>query len=231
MLLSGCSSKQNASVNNKMKNQTTEENQDSNDTGNSDSTFYLGKQADDSDSEQTAQGSGVDQELFDALAQDATQSESSDKNETDSASKDFGTPDATGRVGYHFDLEEDKKNFDGNADIVVGDNLYATQINDWYENFDQYEGKTVEIEGYYINAFPPYTFVGRYGPSCPYCNGGYVSFEFYSQDDLTALQPEQDWIKVTGILRQGEDSSGIFYYIEMLSMEKMDQVGKDTVTN
>ena len=142
-----------------------------------------------------------------------------------------GNPDASGRVGYPCDIETDKKNFDGNVDIVVEDNLYTTQINDWYTNFDQYEGKTVEIEGYYIDDYAPYTFVGRYGPTCPYCNGGYVSFEFYTQDDLSELKSVQDWIRVKGILRQGEDTNGVFYYIEVPSIEKMDKVGKDTVTN
>lgn len=97
--------------------------------------------------------------------------------------------------------------------------------------YHQYEGKTVEIEGYYINNYAPYTMVGRYGPSCPYCNGGYVSFEFYTQDDLSELKSVQDWIKVIGILRQGEDKNGVFKYIEVLSLEKMDKVGMSTVTN
>lgn len=134
-------------------------------------------------------------------------------------------------TGYNCDIEKDKKNFNGKADIVVGDNLFTTQINDWYMNFDKYEGKSVEIEGYFINDYAPYIFVGRYGPSCPYCNGGYVSFEFYTQNDLSEFKSVQDWIKVIGILRQGKDESGVFYYIEVLSLEKMDKVGKDTVTN
>lgn len=133
---------------------------------------------------------------------------------------------------YDCDIAADKAAYDGHVDIVVGDNLFATQINDWYMYFDQYEGKVVEIEGYYIGDFQPYDFVGRYGPSCPYCQGGYVSFEILSDEDLTQYQSVKDWIKVTGILRQGVDSmKGPFYYIEALKMEKMPEVGVDTVTN
>jgi hypothetical protein len=157
--------------------------------------------------------------------------ESQEAKESSSETKDFGEADASGRVGYNCDIEKDKQDFDGKADIVVGDNLYTTQINDWYTNFDIYEGKTVEIEGYYIDDYAPYTFVGRFGPTCQYCVGGYVSFEFYTQDDLSALKSLEDWIKVTGVLRQGEDSTGVFYYIEVLSLIKMDKIGKDTVTN
>lgn len=133
---------------------------------------------------------------------------------------------------YNCDIEKDKETFDeNNIDIVVGDDYYSTQINDWYMNFEEYEGKTVEIEGYYIADYLPYLFVGRYGPTCPYCQGGYVCFEFYTKEDLSELVSGQDWIKVKGIFRQDEDSTGQFYYIETLSVEKMDEVGLDTVSN
>jgi len=150
---------------------------------------------------------------------------------SESGTTAIGTLDASNKDGYLCDIIKDKKDFDGHVNIVVGDNLYTTQINDWYTNFDQYIGKTVEIEGYYIDDYAPYTFIGRYGPTCPYCNGGYVSFEFYTQDDLSGLKSAKDWINVKGILRQGEDTNGIFYYIEVLSLVKMDKVGMDTVTN
>lgn len=133
---------------------------------------------------------------------------------------------------YDCDIKADQKNYSGKTDIVVGDNMYSTQINDWYMNFEQYEGKVVEIEGYYINDFAPYDFIGRYGPDCPYCQGGYVSFEFITNEDLSGYESVKDWVKITGILREGFDREfGPFYYIEVLQLEKMSEVGKDTVTN
>lgn len=133
---------------------------------------------------------------------------------------------------YTCDIEADKKTFDSdNIDIVVGDNLYATQINDWYMNFDQYDGKSVEIEGYYIDEFAPYLFIGRYGPVCPYCQGGYVSFEIFTDEDLSEFQNAKDWIKVKGILRSDTDGSGNFCYIEVMSVEKMSEVGVETISN
>lgn len=216
---SGCSKRLSATQNSRMKpaDSVSDNTQDS---------FVLEKPAEPSEAALPADDPEY-QAFLDSKSQDTSQT----PQVTDSAQKDFGPPDAAGRVGYQCNIEEDKKDFSGKTDIVVGDNLYTTQINDWYTNFDQYEGKSVEIEGYYIDDFVPYTFIGRYGPSCPYCNGGYVSFEFYTQEDLSAFVSLQDWIKVKGILRQGEDSSGVFYYIEVLSLEKMDKVGKDTVTN
>jgi uncharacterized membrane protein YcgQ (UPF0703/DUF1980 family) len=135
-------------------------------------------------------------------------------------------------LNYNCDIEKDRESFDeNNIDIVVGDDYYSTQINDWYMNFEEYEGKTVEIEGYYIADYLPYLFVGRYGPTCPYCQGAYVCFEFYTKEDLTELVSGQDWIKVKGILKEDEDQSGQFYYIETMSIEKMDEVGLGTVEN
>ena len=137
---------------------------------------------------------------------------------------------------YPYDPKEDrgKVNLD-KPDIVVGDKHYATQINDWYMNFQDYEGKTVSIDGYYMN-FGGYTLVGRMGPSCPYCTGGYVNFEFKTDLDLSKLKSEESWIRVKGILRKGKysiskDVSQLIYYIEGLEVEELPEVGVDTVTD
>ena len=140
------------------------------------------------------------------------------------------------RDDYPYDPKEDrgKVNLD-KPDIVVGDKHYATQINDWYMNFQDYEGKTVSIDGYYMN-FGGYTLVGRMGPSCPYCTGGYVNFEFKTDLDLSKLKSEESWIRVKGILRKGKysiskDVSQLIYYIEALEVEELPEVGVDTVTD
>ena len=137
---------------------------------------------------------------------------------------------------YPYDPKEDrgKVNLE-KPDIVVGDKHYATQINDWYMNFQDYEGKTVSIDGYYMN-FGGYTLVGRMGPSCPYCTGGYVNFEFKTDLDLSKLKSEESWIRVKGILRKGKysiskDVSQLIYYIEALEVEELPEVGVDTVTD
>jgi len=137
---------------------------------------------------------------------------------------------------YPYDPKEDrgKVNLD-KPDIVVGDKHYATQINDWYMNFQDYEGKTVSIDGYYMN-FGGYTLVGRMGPSCPYCPGGYVNFEIKTDLDLSKLKSEESWIRVKGILRKGKysiskDVSQLIYYIEALEVEELPEVGVDTVTD
>ena len=139
------------------------------------------------------------------------------------------------RDEYPYDIAADQKKYAGKkADIVVGDDLYMTQINDWFMNFKDYEGKLVTLEGYYIK-YENYTFVGRNGPTCPYCTGGYVDFEFKSDEDFSDLKSGKSWILVKGILRQGYsyDSNGkkssAFYFIEALNIDKKIKAGVDPI--
>lgn len=209
----GCSNRQNATNNSKMSTSASSTPSTVSDTQNL-----------------TSDGSGSEDNSLAENVEGDTSESSTEKDLTsspvnaNSIVKDTST--------YDCDIEVDKKAYSGTPDIVVGDNYFATQINDWYMYFDQYEGQSVEIEGYYIGDYQPYDFVGRYGPTCPYCQGGYVSFEILSNEDLTQYKSVKDWIKVTGILRQGNDTKGgPFYYIEALKIEKMDKVGKNTVKN
>ena len=119
------------------------------------------------------------------------------------------------------------------ADIIIGDNLFDTQLSDINLNFSQYEGKTIEIEGMYmINS--PYTFVGRYSNSnlCQYCPQGYSYFEYeWNGDQTPYLADEVTWLKVKGTLTRGEDDYGEYYYIAANSIEVMNERGIDTVNN
>lgn len=137
---------------------------------------------------------------------------------------------------YPYNIEEDRQNFDyNNVDIVVGDKKYMTQINDWFMNFLDYKDKTVMIEGYYLSINGHY-FVGRNGPTCPYCTGGYVDFEFTSDQDFTGYEPASTWIRVYGILREAkvhlnDHITAPFYHLEAVKVEKMDQEGIGTITD
>ncbi len=138
---------------------------------------------------------------------------------------------------YPYDIPNDKKNFgDASPDITVGDRHYMTQINDWYINFDNYAGKMVEIEGMYLDFGEGYKFVGRNGPSCPYCTGGYVDFEFQTDEDTRSFIPGETWISVKGFLREGHavmsDESIIpFYYIEAMSITELPEAGVDPISD
>lgn len=135
-----------------------------------------------------------------------------------------------------YDIVSDREKFDkNNLDITVGDTHYMTQINDWYLNFKDYENKTVQIDGYFLTINGHY-FVGRNGPTCPYCTGGYVDFEFTSDQNLKDFKPLDTWIRVIGILRESdvhmsEKTTVPFYHIEAISVEKIPYSGKGTITD
>lgn len=137
---------------------------------------------------------------------------------------------------YPYDIAKDRDGFYWKKiDITVSDSHYMTQINDWFVNFDDYKNKTVQIEGIYLK-FDKYTLVGRNGPSCPYCTGGYVDFEFKSDQDLSQLQSEKSWIRVTGILREGsvelsDGTSQPMYYIEAIRVTRLEKEGVNPISN
>ena len=128
---------------------------------------------------------------------------------------------------------------DGNeykSDIVIGDNYFDTTINDMYYNPDNYMNKNIEIEGMYLENLP-WTFVGRYSTSnvCVYCPEGYSYMEFQLKGTIDrTFTAKDDWIKVIGTLAKGNDETSDFqdyYYLEVLSIEVMNERGVDTVNN
>ena len=198
------------------------------------------KQAKELESLEQKEQESLDKEYGSGASSEAEGKESEEASDKKSAESDVKESEkgegAYPYDDYPYDPKEDrgKVNLD-KPDIVVGDKHYATQINDWYMNFQDYEGKTVSIDGYYMN-FGGYTLVGRMGPSCPYCTGGYVNFEFKTDLDLSKLKSEESWIRVKGILRKGKysiskDVSQLIYYIEALEVEELPEVGVDTVTD
>lgn len=127
------------------------------------------------------------------------------------------------------------------ADLVIGDNYFDTTIADMMVNPSSYKGKKIEIEGMYISNLP-YTFVGRYSTSnlCADCPVGYSYVEYELDGTIDAkLTDEKSWIKLVGTLETGTDNFGTkenpvyseYYYLKVLSLQVMNERGKDTVNN
>lgn len=121
-------------------------------------------------------------------------------------------------------------------DIVIGDKYFDTQITDIMKNYDNYEGKIIEIEGMYIDS-NPYTFVARYSTnasSCPYCSGGYSYIEYMWKGEKIELTDTISWIKVVGKIKVLCDDSTYdqkYAYIEADNIEIMNERGKEVVSN
>lgn len=127
------------------------------------------------------------------------------------------------------------------TDKIIGTEYFDTTINDMYLYPDNYVGKKIEIEGFYLVS-EPYTFVGRYSTSsvCPYCTGGfsYIQYEFDGKIEET-LKDQETWIKLIGTWEKGKMNYGTeenpyyddYYYLKVLNFEIMNEKGEDTVKN
>ena len=103
-------------------------------------------------------------------------------------------------------------------------------------NSSDYIDKIVEIEGLYFNN-GYYSFVGRYTTSnlCPTCPPGYSFMEFHLNGTIDReFTNEGEWIKVIGTYKVGNDESSNnedYYYLDVLSLEVMNEKGNDTVSD
>lgn len=135
--------------------------------------------------------------------------------------------------GVLYSLSE---NEEYNADVVLKDKFFDTTIRDMNLNSSDYLGKTVEIEGLYFNN-GYYSFVGRYTTSnlCPTCPPGYSFMEFHLNGTIDReFTNEGEWIKVIGTYKVGNDESSNnedYYYLDVLSLEVMNERGNDTVSD
>ena len=122
------------------------------------------------------------------------------------------------------------------ADVVLTDNYFDTTINDMWLNPDSYKGKLIQIEGMYLENLP-YMFVGRYSASnlCPNCPPGYSYFEYVLNGKLDRkFTDEKEWIKVVGTCCVGNDETTNFtdfYYLDVITLEVMNERGQETVNN
>ena len=125
-------------------------------------------------------------------------------------------------IEYPCNISEDLETYQlDDVDYVVKDEIYDAMINDLYINFDDYEGKLCTIEGFYID-LDGRNYVGKQGNVCPYCNGGFVSFEFYTDNLDPNLISEKSWIRVTGVLRKGKQYQGGSYLSDVYFIELLD---------
>ena len=172
----------------------------------------------------TATQNTADDNVIETVAVD---NETTSVTVVDSEGKDVTVEEL--KTGTKYSVDDSIKK----ADIIVGDNYFGTQIADISLNFEQYEGKTIEIEGLYFNN-SAYHFVGRYSTSavCPNCPAGYSYFEYeWHGNQPIELTDSNSWIKVIGTLREGNDETGQYYYIDAESVEVMKTQGLLTVEN
>lgn len=113
--------------------------------------------------------------------------------------------------------------------IQITDSYFMSKVNDVYINYKEYIGKEIEYEGFvYFPEDHNYSMVvGRNYYCC-----GNDSFVVGFECDTDKQFKEDTWVKVKGTVQINDDnSSDIYPYLEITSIEEMQQRGNDTVNS
>jgi zinc transport system permease protein len=120
--------------------------------------------------------------------------------------------------------------------IEIKEKMFIAQVNDIYQNADDYLGKTIKLEGLfkeekYVGIDTTYFFVLRYGPGC--CgtdgNSGFeVAWDGEIQD--RPYPKVDDWVAAEGKLSYYEEDDYPYLYIALSSLEVLDKRGAEFVT-
>ncbi|MCL2043725.1 MAG: hypothetical protein FWG89_06265 [Treponema sp.] len=116
-----------------------------------------------------------------------------------------------------------------NRVIEITERMFIGQVNNIYINRADYLGKTIKIEGIFIQSEHEgnlLNFVGRNGPNC--CgDDGFIGFEV-SWDRNREHYPEHDsWVEASGILK--EDYQNNYIYLELISLTVLERRGREQV--
>lgn len=113
--------------------------------------------------------------------------------------------------------------------IQITESYFMSKINDVYINYKEYIGKEIDYEGFvYFPEDHNYSMVvGRNYYCC-----GTDSFVVGFECDTDKQFKENAWVKVRGTVEINDDnSSDIYPYLKIISIEEMQQRGKDTVNS
>jgi uncharacterized membrane protein YcgQ (UPF0703/DUF1980 family) len=117
--------------------------------------------------------------------------------------------------------------------IVIKEKMFISQVNDVYLNTEDYLGKTIRLEGIFMNEKyheEAYCFVIRYGPGC--C-GFDSNAGFEVKWDKSREQPfpaADSWVEATGTLKlYSEDDSSQYLYLDLASLNILSKRGAEVV--
>jgi len=122
------------------------------------------------------------------------------------------------------------------ADIVeIKEKMFIAQVNDIYNNAEDYLGKTIKLEGIlkkeqYYQDEGPYCFVIRYGPGCCGYDGN-VGFEIRWDKERTQQYPDaESWVEAAGVLKSYEEDGYMQYlYLDLSSLNILRKRGSEVV--
>ena len=117
--------------------------------------------------------------------------------------------------------------------IEIKEKMFISQVNDVYQNPEDYLGKTIKLEGLFKTEQgyeKSYCYVLRYGPGCCGYDGN-VGFEVAWDKEKEKLYPGEDsWVEATGELKTyEEDGYNEFLYLDLISLNVLNKRGQETV--
>ncbi|CEN90166.1 TIGR03943 family putative permease subunit [Paraclostridium sordellii] len=129
---------------------------------------------------------------------------------------------------------ENKKNSIASNDgipIEIKEKMFIAQLDDIFNNSDDYIGRTIKIEGLYNSLEADgktLNYVYRHSPGC--CgNDGIVCIEFVGNDKMTMPNPD-DWIEVTGKIERYKDKTANSVRIQLETLNIKTQRGAEFVS-
>ena len=117
-----------------------------------------------------------------------------------------------------------------NSNIIqITDSYFMSKVNDVYINYKEYIGKEIEYEGFvYFPEDHNYSMVVGRNYYCCGNDSFVVGFECNTDKQFK----EDAWVKVKGTVQINDDnSSDIYPYLKITSIEEMQQRGNDTVNS
>ncbi|MDR2542443.1 MAG: hypothetical protein LBC80_03215 [Treponema sp.] len=119
-----------------------------------------------------------------------------------------------------------------NSIIEIRERMFLTQIQDIYMNINSYLGKTLRLEGIFLNSqMNGEQFYSVYRNSIDNCcGGGKIGFDVRWPEGHEKPFPETDsWVDVTGVLSFYQQGSSRFLYLELSSLRVMNTRGLEFV--
>jgi uncharacterized membrane protein YcgQ (UPF0703/DUF1980 family) len=113
--------------------------------------------------------------------------------------------------------------------VEIKEQMFMAQVNDVYQNAEDYLGKTIKLEGIFKKQEweeDTYCFVLRYGPGCCGDDGGNVGFEVkWPEDRMDAYPDDDSWVAATGVLKDDNQ----YLYLDLASLDVLSKRGVETV--
>ena len=130
-------------------------------------------------------------------------------------------------------IAEDNSNTVNTSSVIeIKEKMFIQQVDDIFLNLDNYEGKTVKLQGFMYSFDDEYAqktfhYVIRKTPGC--CgDDGMSGFEINWDKEYPA---ENEWVEATGIIKKvDEDFYGTVPVLEITKLEVMKERGADFVT-